>query len=66
MPLWLLAGSYAEFAAVRQVLSTVVRLQCNVSPAQLDELEQAEDWIDTQAMLAELEEQEERLQMASH
>ena len=41
-------------------------LQSNVTPAQLSELEAAEAWVNTQAMLAILEEQEERLQTPSH
>lgn len=40
--------------------------QSDVSPTHLEELEEAELWIDTQAMLAEMEEQEERLQMSTH
>ena len=39
--------------------------QSDVTPAQLEELEAAERWTQQQAMLAELDEQQEELQMIS-
>ncbi len=39
--------------------------QSDVTPAQLEELEAAERWTQQQAMLAELDEQQEQLQMIS-
>ena len=48
------------------VLKFQTCLQVGISEAQLSELEEAESWVDTQAMLAEMEEQEELLHMVSH
>jgi len=52
----------SEFMAKLDALNNLtlddLYLESDVSPAQLEELEQADAWIDTQAMLAELEEQE--------
>ncbi len=39
--------------------------QTDVTPAQLEELEATERWTQQQAMLAEMDEQQEQLQMVS-
>ena len=50
---------------IRSECACASHLQSDVTPAQLEELEAAECWTQQQAMLAELDEQQEQLQMVS-
>ena len=62
-----IVGSYQQLLHVssRADPRRVAPPQSDVTPAQLEELEAAERWTQQQAMLAELDEQQEQLQMIS-